>query len=145
MKIYYLDEDPTVCASMHEDFALSAVPLQYAQILSTVHRLLDGTTWRGVNRLGWDISTSFMQDPFMQEKLLKSLGSENTPVKWTCESQANYDWLMKLWIQVCLEYARRFDDEPPGTFVELAYVLHLAPQNINKEGKLEFPSPEKAP
>ena len=42
MNIFYLDEDPTKCAELHCDKHVCKMIIEYAQLLSTAHRVLDG-------------------------------------------------------------------------------------------------------
>ena len=42
MNIFYLDRDPAKCAAMHCDKHVVKMILEYAQLLSTAHRVLDG-------------------------------------------------------------------------------------------------------
>ena len=41
MNIFYLHEDPQVSAKMHCDNVVKMI-IEYAQMLSTAHRMLDG-------------------------------------------------------------------------------------------------------
>jgi hypothetical protein len=43
MNIFYLDHDAERCAEMHNDKHVVKMILEYAQLLSTAHRVLDGT------------------------------------------------------------------------------------------------------
>ena len=43
MNIFYLDREPKTCAEMHCDKHVVKMIIEYAQLLSTAHRLLDGT------------------------------------------------------------------------------------------------------
>ena len=43
MNIFYLHNDPKICAEMHNDKHCIKMILEYAQLLSTAHRVLDGT------------------------------------------------------------------------------------------------------
>jgi len=47
MNVFYLDRNPITAAQMHCDKHVVKMILEYAQLLSTAHRLLDGTpaTW----------------------------------------------------------------------------------------------------
>ena len=47
MNIFYLDKDPAVSASMHLDRHVVKMCTEYAQLLSTAHRLLDGELYIG--------------------------------------------------------------------------------------------------
>ena len=42
MNIFYLDKDPKVCAEMHLDKHVVKMIIEYAQLMSTAHRVLDG-------------------------------------------------------------------------------------------------------
>lgn len=42
MNIFYLDNDPLKCAQMHNDKHCIKMILEYCQLLSTAHRVLDG-------------------------------------------------------------------------------------------------------
>jgi hypothetical protein len=42
MNIFYLDEDPKICAQYHCDKHVVKMIIEYAQLLSTAHRVLDG-------------------------------------------------------------------------------------------------------
>jgi len=42
MNIFYLDYNPYKCAEMHVDKHCIKMILEYAQLLSTAHRVLDG-------------------------------------------------------------------------------------------------------
>ena len=42
MNIFYLDRDPKTCAEMHCDKHVVKMIIEYAQLMSTAHRILDG-------------------------------------------------------------------------------------------------------
>ena len=42
MNIFYLSEDPVQCAKWHCDKHVTKMIIEYAQLLSTAHRVLDG-------------------------------------------------------------------------------------------------------
>ena len=42
MNIFYLDDNVVKCAEMHNDKHVVKMILEYAQLLSTAHRVLDG-------------------------------------------------------------------------------------------------------
>ena len=45
MNIFYLHNDPKICAEQHCDKHVVKMILEYAQLLSTAHRVLDGTMY----------------------------------------------------------------------------------------------------
>ena len=42
MNIFYLHKDPDICAEYHCDKHVLKMIIEYAQLLSTAHRMLDG-------------------------------------------------------------------------------------------------------
>jgi len=52
MNIFYLDHDVRKCAEMHNDKHTVKMILEYAQLLSTAHRVLDGTISVGKSASG---------------------------------------------------------------------------------------------
>ena len=47
MNIFYLHEDPVQNAKWHIDKHIVKMPIEYAQLLSTAHRMLDGWEYYG--------------------------------------------------------------------------------------------------
>jgi hypothetical protein len=47
MNIFYLDPNPKICAEMHVDKHVCKMVIEYAQLLSTTHRVLDGEMYIG--------------------------------------------------------------------------------------------------
>ena len=52
MNIFYLHSDPRTCAEYHCDKHVVKMILEYAQLLSTAHRILDGTMSVGLSKTG---------------------------------------------------------------------------------------------
>ena len=52
MNIFYLDEDAKTSAEMHLDKHCSKMLVEYAQLMSTAHRVLDGTEYYDKNKIG---------------------------------------------------------------------------------------------
>ena len=47
MNIFYLHKDPQICAEQHLDKHCSKMLVEYAQLMSTAHRIIDGTEYEG--------------------------------------------------------------------------------------------------
>ena len=45
MNIFYLHKDPKVCAEQHLDKHVVKMLIEYAQLMSTAHRMLDGVKY----------------------------------------------------------------------------------------------------
>ena len=57
MNIFYLDKDPKICAEMHLDKHSSKMMVEYAQLMSTAHRVLDGKEVTRLNKIGRTMKT----------------------------------------------------------------------------------------
>ena len=42
MNVFYLHRDPNICAQMHCDKHVVKMCIEYAQLMSTAHRVIDG-------------------------------------------------------------------------------------------------------
>jgi len=95
--------------------------LEYAQMLSTTHRLLD---------------TIEEED---DRVLLYKIAHKNHPCTiWTRESSGNYTWLYKLFCNLCNEYTRRYN-KIHATDKKLRSILQHCPVNI-EEGPITKPA-----
>ena len=52
MNIFYVHETPSICAQQHVDKHVVKMILEYAQLLSTAHRVLDGVESIGLSKTG---------------------------------------------------------------------------------------------
>lgn len=103
------------------------MPTESAQILSTVHRVLDGSHYidktannRNVQR--WKL------DDDRENVLYLATHWSHPSVKWCRESQQNYYWLYQLFIQLLAEYQYRYGKVHACT--KLIPYLGIAPKNI---------------
>jgi len=107
MNIFYLDRNPSVCAEMHNDKHCIKMILEYAQLLSTTHRFLDGTVTEGKSPSGRKRITYTLNDK--RENILYSATHINHPSTiWVRQSDANYVWLTNLLHELCREYTYRY-------------------------------------
>lgn len=105
--------------------------LEYSQLLSTAHRVLDGQesvilSESGRKKKVWKLTNSDT------DRLLYSATHCNHPCAiWVRESIANYNWLSKLLKHLCKEYTFRYGKvhkvERDG-LLDLLYYKH--PENI---------------
>jgi hypothetical protein len=107
MNIFYLDRDTRKCAEMHVDKHCVKMILEYAQLLSTAHRVLDGVLTDGVSQSGRKRKYYVLNDE--REQVLYSATHLNHPsAVWVRHSAANYMWLAELLEQCCIEYSYRY-------------------------------------
>lgn len=94
MNIFYLHPDPQKCAEMHLDKHCVKMILEYSQLLSTAHRVLDGKD----NIL-----------PDNREQFLYRATHVNHPsARWARMCYENYDWLVRLLECLHAEYTHRY-------------------------------------
>ena len=107
MNIFYLDNNPVKCAEMHVDKHCIKMILEYAQLLSTAHRVLDGVLTIGLSESGRKRQLYVLQNDL--DKILYSATHVNHPsAVWCRHSAANYMWLAELLEECCKEYTYRY-------------------------------------
>jgi len=139
MNIFYLDPSPKVCAEMHLDKHVVKMILEYAQLLSTAHRVLDGNLHVGLSKTGRKQTRYVLPDD--RESILYTATHINHPsAKWTRHSYENYVWLYTMWVNLCQEYTHRYN-KTHLCETKLLDELRVAPANIVKS---EFCEPWRA-
>ena len=108
MNIFYLDPNPKTCAEMHCDKHVVKMIIEYAQLLSTAHRIIDGEMWEGKSISGRRISRWKHPDTKMDNELYLASHVKHPSGIWIRESDKNYTWLYTLWINLCKEYTHRY-------------------------------------
>jgi hypothetical protein len=108
MNIFYLDPDVNTCAEMHNDKHCVKMILEYAQLLSTAHRVLDGVELNGLTASGrkkkfWSLGDS------RDYTLYKATHINHPSAVWVRKTHQNYIWLSKLLESLCYEYTYRYE------------------------------------
>ena len=107
MNIFYLNNDPKLCAEMHLDKHVVKMILEYAQLLSTAHRVLDGTVSTRLSKSGR--KQQYYPLAGERDNFLYSATHVNHPsAVWVRYSYENYEWLYKLFIALLDEYTHRY-------------------------------------
>ena len=107
MNIFYLHEDPIQNAKWHIDKHIVKMPIEYAQLMSTAHRLLDGEMYLGKTALGHKIKRWLLHDE--REDILYKASHINHPSAiWVRESIENYFQMYKLYMAVLAEFTNRY-------------------------------------
>lgn len=140
MNIFYLDHDVNKCAEMHNDKHVVKMILEYAQLLSTAHRVIDGTIVDGYSKTGRKQKRYVLPDD--RDSVLYSATHLNHPsAVWVRQSYANYVWLSKMLTALCKEYTYRYGKvhkvERDGLEEELMY----PPNNIPAFENFTEPTP----
>lgn len=134
MNIFVLSLNPYVCSLYHCDKHVVKMILEYAQILCTVHRLLDGecvVVVSGGRRL-----KRWVLDGDLEGVLYKSTHVNHPCVKWVLESSGNYEWLYELFCNLLEEYRIRYGRVHKSD--GLRGVLGRVPGGMVVGGRTEF-------
>lgn len=143
MNVFYLSHDPKTCAREHIDKHVVKMCCEYAQLMSTAHRVVDGKVWLGVNSRGHKLKRWFLEDGELNSRLYKASHVNHPSNIWVRSSQQNYEWLFKLWKHLCKEYTYRYDKVHKSQR-DLESILIVPPMLISDEGFTEPPPAMKA-
>jgi hypothetical protein len=127
MNIFYLHSDPKICAQMHVDKHVVKMILEYAQLLSTAHRILDGEEYIDASS-GRRIKRWRLPDADLEQHLYKASHINHPSAIWVRQSNNNYNWLMCLFQELLLEYTHRYGKY--HSTERLVYWLRKPPANI---------------
>lgn len=117
MNIFYLDHDTDTCAKYHHNKHVVKMCLEYAQLLSTTHRVLD-------------------PNHYNNEFLYKKTHQNHPCAVWARSSSGNYNWLFSMLTSLLNEYSFRYEKIHKTS--RLLEYLKYAPANI-KEGEFTEP------
>jgi hypothetical protein len=107
MNIFYLDHDVTKCAEMHNDKHVVKMILEYAQLLSTAHRVLDGTLVDGYSKTGRKQKRYVFSDE-RESTFYSATHLHHPSAVWARHSAMNYYWLYTMLNALCKEYTYRY-------------------------------------
>lgn len=106
MNIFYLDHDQTLCSAYHVDKHCVKMIVEYAQLLSTAQRFIDGeaitTLVKGKPKV------SYVLDNEM-DSVYKLTHINHPSAVWARQSNSNYNWLHGLLVALCKEYTYRYE------------------------------------
>lgn len=110
MNLFILHDDPTVAAQMQCDKHVVKMIIESAQMLSTAHRLLDGTVEIGPSKSGKTMQKQYrlLEDPEMDQMIYKAVHRGHPCTVWTMESSENYKWHWQHFDALCEEYTYRY-------------------------------------
>lgn len=133
MNIFYLDHNPVEAARNHLDKHVVKMILEYAQLLSTAHRVIDGTEKVTVSSSGRKKKVWQLEDK--RDSILYAATHINHPSAiWARQSAVNYDYLYALFVSCCDEYTYRYG-KVHLTDTKLRDVLREIPKKIPYDNK----------
>ena len=136
MNIFYVHTDPKICAQQHVDKHVVKMILEYAQLLSTAHRVLDGVESVGLSKTGRKAKRYVLSDS--RDSVLYNATHLNHPsAKWARHCEQNYRWLFTLWCELLDEYTYRYGKQHSSS--RLMSALCRPPENIDMHEKFTAP------
>jgi hypothetical protein len=129
MNIFYLNTDPVECAKSHVDKHSIKMILEYCQLLSTAHRVIDGKETIEKSKTGRNVKRWILESEL--NAVLYSATHVNHPsAVWCRHSLPNYQWLHTLLVELCREYTYRYGKVHKCEAVGLVKALGTPPVNI---------------
>ena len=131
VNIFYLDEDAKTSAMMHVDSHASKMIIEYAQLMSTAHRVLDGKQVKRLSKKNRLLTTYDHPDPQLDHTLYKSCHVNHPSGIWVRQSKKNYRWLYEMWTELNTEFMYRYDKiVPHESYRKLKWALFSPPENM---------------
>ena len=128
MNIFYLDNDVDLCAQYHVDKHCVKMILEYCQLLSTAHRVIDGIETIAESKTGRKVKRWILSD--YRDVVLYSATHVNHPsAVWCRQNKANYTWLYNLLCALMREYTYRYGKQHKCE--ELLIALRTPPRKIS--------------
>ena len=128
MNIFYVDKNPIVAAQMMVNSHVVKMILESAQLLSTAHRLLDGTMYIEVSPKGRKIKRWRLDDS-RNDVLYHATHVNHPSAVWVRESAFNYSWLYNHFIGLLDEYTYRYGKTHKCDSMRSS--LQMIPKNIS--------------
>lgn len=152
MNIFALDTNIKLAAQMHLDKHIVKMPIEYAQLLSTAHRLHDGhfeehITPQGRRKKFWllegekVIPGEWNGEPRLtiENPVCYGLSHQNHPCAiWCRETIDNYNWLFDLLQETSAEYTHRYG-KIHKTWSDVKDFLAAPPKNLKAIGLTQLP------
>lgn len=155
MNIFYLSKDPELAAQYHCDKHVVKMIIEYAQLLSTAHRLVDGTprriqvgdkqkTIHLLKNERYRVTHTWVEkmvgDELIRRKKFRveystglyAVTHANHPCAvWARSSSAHYEWLLSLFVHLCSEYTHRYGKTHATS--RLIEQLSLVPKKLKND------------
>ena len=142
MNIFYLDKNPIVAAEMSCDKHVCKMIIESAQMLSTAHRMIDGTEYTDKTKAGRRIKRWRHPNSNMEHTLYKACHTGHPSTLWVMESAYNYHWLYKHMMALNTEFKMRYGHILDHKTIQLLEgALMYPPKNISLNKIATEPTP----
>jgi hypothetical protein len=138
LNIFFLSNEPTDCATQHVDKHVVKMVLEYGQLMSTAHRVLDGVPYTGKTVNNRNIQRWLLEDE-REQHIWKASHVKHPSGIWVRASITHYRWLFSLWVELLKEYTYRYDKVHSAERMKVWF--ETPPNNIPIKGWLSDPTP----
>lgn len=129
MNIFILDPNPKEAARLQCDKHVVKMILESAQMLSTAHRMLDGTLEYRPSVSGKRMVKYYKHpDQVAEDNLYKAVHFDHPCTEWTMETKENYMWHYEHFLALGDEYTYRYGKHHKS--MGLRSLLFRPPKNI---------------
>lgn len=108
MNLFVLDKDPVKAAQLQCDKHVVKMIVESAQMLSTAHRMLDGTFEKRPSKSGKTMSKYWRLPDEREHTFYKAVHMHHPCTVWTMKSNNNYTWHWVHFAALCDEYTYRY-------------------------------------
>ena len=129
MNIFYLSKNWKRAAGMHCDKHVCKMLIEYAQLMSTTHRVIDGTQYYSKTKNGHKIQRWLHPNPKLERELYKASHINHPSNIWIRENEQHYTWLFLMFNELSKEYTRRYG-KVHASWSKLNWILGFPPKNI---------------
>jgi len=113
---------------MHLDKHVVKMIIEYAQLMSTAHRVLDGEKYIDKTTNNRNIQRWRMKNEIIENSLMKASHVNHPSNIWVRASKQNYMWLYQMWTHLLAEYTHRYGKH--HACEKYAKYLCMPPENI---------------
>ncbi len=138
MNLFYLHKEPEVSATLHCDIHVVKMIIEYAQMLSTAHRMVDGEQYYGLSKNGRRIARWRHPNSNLENVLYKASHINHPSAVWARESVENYQWLYRHLEALGSEYKQRYG-RVHKTIQTHSQTLTEPPRGISRVGFTDPP------
>ena len=134
MNRFIIEASPEECARSLCDSHVVKMVLEEGQMLSTVHRVVDGKEITGKTKSGRNQKQWVLPDR-RESTLYKACHVNHPCTIWARETTANYKWAVDFFEAVSKEYTWRYEKNH-ATHFKLSRFLKNPPNNIDRSLEL---------
>lgn len=129
MNLFVLSCDPIEAAQLQCNKHVSKMTVESGQMLSTAHRMLDGSLERRRSKSD-KTAVKYWTLPDARESVLyKAVHMSHPCTVWTMQTRKNYEWHFQHFVALANEFTHRYGKQHK-TYVDLVNYLKDPPKNI---------------